>query len=339
MKLTVRSKFNLHGLCGRKFLVIVSLLFMVTLVFSPLFSEVNGWVGVTTDATVETEAELVNAIESAPDNTEYVIGLKNDIWLETPRDDSERTPNFSRSIEIPAGKNITLVSVGGFWTLGGSTYGCVIRVVGFLTIDGIGVTYLPYNGMTYSCVVGIESAGTCILVDGKISNGGRDGNAGGVSNLGTFVMLGGEIFNNGSFGGGGVYNVGTFTMLGGKISDNGAWEGGGVYNKGFFTMSGGEIINNNSGVYHESGTFDRVGGVIKDNEFYDVHYVENESFDGEGLFGGSYWWVYLLSIGFVVSFVFGLLFYLSKSREPSALMNGGLLSLCGDWRFICEIKS
>jgi len=175
------------------------------------------------DVAVGSETELLNAVRAAPDNTEYVIGLKNNVVLEN-------------TLEIPSGKNITLVSVDGFWTLSGKTCGCVISVAGVLTLDGVDVTYVwPEDGILKACVVGVNSGGTFILSKGKISKGAIDGKGGGVVNYGLFIMLGGEISDNHAITVGGVFNGGNFTMLGGKISNN----GGGVYNFGNFTMLGG----------------------------------------------------------------------------------------------------
>ena len=335
MCIFAKSKYNLRCFYRRQVLSFTSLLFMAILFSSLFISEINGTT-VASNVIVGSEAELLKAIEAAPDNTEYVIGLRKNIVL-------------GNMLEIPVGKNITLVSVGGFWTLGSTVYACsIISVAGVLTIDGICVTYVwPEDGILNANVVYVKSGGTFILVDGKLSKGALDGKGGGVNNYGTFVMLGGEISRNGAFTGGGVFNGGNFTMSGGKISNNSAGQGNGVYNFGNFTMTGGEIVDNGSGidgsgvyntgnaydtvgVYSGHGTFEWIGGVIRNNAsdgYDDVYYAGRESQD-DGLFGGGNWWVYLLSIGFVISFVVGLLFYLSKKKLPE-MANGGLLSLCG----------
>jgi hypothetical protein len=299
--------------------VFVSLLFMIVLVSSPIISIVNGTT-VTPNIVVGTETELLNAIEIAPSNTEYVIGLKKDVV-------------FKSALDIPVGKNITLVSVGGFWTLGSTVYACsIIRVAGVLTIDGVCVTYVwPEDGILNANVVHVKSGGTFIFVNGKISKGVIDGKGGGVNNYGTFIMLGGEISDNSAFTGGGVFNGGNFTMSGGKISNN-SW---GVYNFGNFTMTGGEIIDNGwgngsgvfnagdeygiVGVYDGHGVFEWLGGVIRNNasdEYVDVYYIVSELQD-DRWFGGG-WWFYLLVIGVAVVImvvVVGLLFYRSKKQK------------------------
>ena len=95
---------------------------------------------------------------------------------------------------------------------------------------------------------------------------------------------------------------------GGEIIDNGSGNGRGVYNTGnkYDTV----------GVYSGHGTFEWLGGVIRNNtsdEYDDVYYVVNESQD-ESLFGGDVF--YLLFIGVtVVMFVVILLFYHSKKSK------------------------
>ena len=282
------------------------------------------------DVVVGSETELLNAVRAAPDNTAYVIGLSKDIVLET-------------GLNIPDGKNITLVSVGAFRTLNGTVFGrSIIEVDGFLTIKGIGVAYVwPQDGNPGAIVVGVSRGGTFVLDSGKISNGNLNGRGGGVNNYGTFVMLGGEISGNAAVVGGGVFNAGNFTMSGGKISNNGAGDGGGVFNIGTFTMSGGEITHNHGGgVYNGSlkfytlygsdyGIFNRVSGVIKNNMPNDVYYEDGLSQD-DGLFGGGNWWVYLLFIVGVVVTVVGLFFYRVRRRKPLMVNNGS--ALCFDWR-------
>jgi len=218
---------------------------MVVFVFSSLvfaFSGVSFFVSgaETPDIVVKNETELLSAVEAAPNNMNYVIGLGKDIVLEN-------------SLEISSGKNITLVSVDGFWTLSGTKFQSTITVAGLLTIDGIGISHMVTVDDNANGVY-VERGGTFILVAGKIFNNGLDGKGAGVNNAGTFVMLGGEISGNSAFAGGGVYNEGVFEMSGGKISNNGAGYGGGVFNLGSFKMSGGEIINNgNRGVYNNEG--------------------------------------------------------------------------------------
>jgi hypothetical protein len=306
----VKAKFNFKCIFSKKVLLFVSLLFIALFISSPVISVVNGASTVVSDVVVRNETELLKAVGNAPDNMGYVIGLGKNIVLENV-------------LEIPVGKNITLVSVGGFWSLTGAEFKVAVVVYGLLTIDGINVTKMlvhPDQTVIHAGGVNVAPGGNFILVSGKISNYVVDGYGGGVNNKGTFVMLGGEISDNGAFFGGGVYNDdgGNFTMLGGKISNN----GGGVYTLGVFTMISGEIIDNYGyGVYCAGGVFDRVGGVIQSNVSLDgsnnndVYYTDCE-LQGNGLFSSGDWWLYILLIGIaVVAIVVGLFFYRSKRRK------------------------
>ncbi|MCL2643115.1 MAG: hypothetical protein FWD52_06360 [Candidatus Bathyarchaeota archaeon] len=125
-KLNIKTKFNLERFFSKKFLTIVSLLFMVVLVCSPIISTVNGESSVVSDVVVDSEAELLKAVEAAPNNEGYAIGLSKNIVLENP-------------LKIPNNKIITLVSVDGFYNLTGKFPVHTIYVEGVLIID----THLP----------------------------------------------------------------------------------------------------------------------------------------------------------------------------------------------------
>jgi len=164
----------------------------MTILFSSLFiSDINGTT-VASDVIVGSEAELLKAIEAAPDNTEYVIGLSKDIKL-------------TSSLVIHSGKNITLAGVGSVWKLVGANKQNTINVAGSLTIDGICVTHADGD---VGRGVYVESDGIFTMLGGVISGNTVDGPGGGVHvNFGTFVMLGGEITGNTATTGGGVYSV------------------------------------------------------------------------------------------------------------------------------------
>jgi len=261
MNVKPKLKVSLSVFFSKKFLVFVSLLFMVVLVFSPLvsvYSELSFFAAGagTPDKVVKNETELINAINAATsDKTPYSIGLNTDITLKN-------------SLEIPSDKSITLVSVDGVWRLYGTDKQYTITVTGLLTIDGICITHK--NGNAGGGVV-VKAGGALTLLSGKISDNIRatDGsNRGGgvfVDSGGSFVMSGGTISGNTAQSmGGGVCNRGTFTLTGGEISGNTAVsEAGGVYVGGFgcsFVMSGGKISNNKAPI--AGGVLNDGGGVL-----------------------------------------------------------------------------
>ncbi|MCL2134770.1 MAG: autotransporter adhesin family protein [Candidatus Bathyarchaeota archaeon] len=317
VNMDVKYRFSLQNICTKTALIFVSLL-MVAIVFSPLVLVFSGGVSFfvsgaeTPDVVAKNATELENAISVAPDGVAYVIGLGNDVKLES-------------SLEIPSTKNITLVSVGGVWKLVGANKQDTINVNGLLRIDGITVTHVDgdsgrgvyvKNGGMLTLIGGeisgntvnddgggVYNKGVFVMLDGKISNNVVDkgkisdkvteqGDGGGVYNIGTFTMSGGEISGNTAAFGGGVYNYGSvFVMSGGKITGNTAtFGGGGVYNDtsyyigGSFTMSGGEIIGNTAngvggGVFYvivnAVSNFHRLGGVISGNTDRDNEYTKD----------------------------------------------------------------
>lgn len=299
----VKSKFSLNKIFSKKlFFAFISLLFITSIVFSPLvsvFSEVSLFAQgtETPNKIVKNEAELTNAISVASsDKTPCVIGLSANVVLDS-------------SLEIPSDKNIVLTSVDGVWKLFGADKQNTITVAGTLTLDGICVTHK--NGSTGGGVF-VKTGGVLTLLSGEILNNTGDtavysacGGGVYVDSGGSFVMSGGKISGNTAFvcGGGGVSNRGTFTLTSGEISCNTAYNGyggGGVYNFGFgcgFMMSGGKISDNKAptggGVYNGGGgyahggvsagvTFTMTGGEISGNiaETFcgGVYYVEG-SFD------------------------------------------------------------
>lgn len=279
MTITGSFKAKLCCLYNKKTLTFVSLLLIVTLISSPLISVGNGSPAVF-DAVIKNEAELLNAISTAPNKKSHVIGLSENITL-------------NNSLEIPKNKNITLALFGnalGFVSL----IGCngmdtiIVKSGGMLVLlDGIVITHMKDDS---GRGVYIEKKGVFILAGGEISGNtinthgvGVYNHGAGVYNQGTFKLSYGRISNNTASGGyygldygGGVYNMGSFVMSGGVIYDNTAsMHGGGVYNSdaGFFVMSGGEITCNTAfrggGVQYSSGrvrgTFTLSGGKIFNN--------------------------------------------------------------------------
>ena len=258
--MNIKLKFDSHRLDGKKTLVFVSLLFMVALVSSSLvsvYSGVSPFALGDPDSKVKDAAELETAITNAPDGEPCVIAITNHIILE-------------KTIVIPAGKNITLVSDkdSGFYKLSGADGKVTVTVESGaeLVLAGIIVTHVDNARGT-----GVEVNGKLTMTDGEIFNNNVTTNSGGVYNNGDFKLTGGAIYNNTATNdGGGIYNDGNFDMTGGTISGNSAKYGGGVYNNGeSFTMSGGEIYNNKAsadggGIYNDK-SFTMSGGKVYRN--------------------------------------------------------------------------
>jgi hypothetical protein len=265
MNINIKSNFD-RCLHSRKTLTLVSLLFMIAMISSPLISTFNGVspfaLGADPNVTIEDnkEATLVEAINKAPsDGTSYVIALSKNINLED-------------TLQIPSGKNITLMteSTTSRRNLFGANGKATITVEtgGALVLDGIIVTH-DDNAKGTGVYVSKNSKFT--LVSGRISNNNAT-DGGGVYNDGNFTLTGGEISGNAaSSSGGGVYNLGNFTLTGGEIFNNGAKFGGGVYDEGVvFRMTGGRIYKNiatsdGGGVYTDDGDFRMSNGQISNN--------------------------------------------------------------------------
>jgi len=259
----VRFKLDLYSVRSKKFLLSVSLLFIIVLVFSCLFFVFNN---VTPDYVVSNKTELENAVNNAVGHV--IIALDRDIQL-------------TESLTIPANKNITLTSSNsrnGFYRLIGANgvSALVVENGGVLRIEGIIVTH---ETGVYGNGIFVNSSGTLILYSGVICNNivpddyyNLESVGGGVRNWGSFSMSGGKIVNNTAGGGGGVLNWGSFSMSGGEIYGNTALGGGGVNTHGKdFCMSGGKIYGNTAydtggGVNLSNGKFSLSGnGVICDN--------------------------------------------------------------------------
>jgi hypothetical protein len=347
--IVVKSKFNLRDRCSKKVLMFVFLLFMGTIVFSPFVSMFRCGVSFfatgaeTADIVVKNEVELVNAVNAAPsDKTQYVISLSADITLK-------------KFLEIPDGKNITLVGVGGVWKLFGPNKQSTITVAGALTLEGVCVThaksdtgrgvYVTESG-TLTLLSGkisgntivesgggvhIERGGSFVMVGGVISDNTANNVGGGVYNAGTFAMSDGVILDNRSgSSGGGVANIGIFVMSGGKISKNTAPDAGGVSNSGgygrgvTFTMTGGEITDNTAetycgGLFYPEGSFDWRGGTISGNK------AGIDGNDASSIIISATtpvkptidhnWWLYLLPIGAAFVVVFVVVWFFYRSKK------------------------
>ncbi len=228
MKVKCRLRVSHKFLLSTLFAVV-----LFTACFVSAFSAVSPFVYGSSDKVVSDEVELRNVIKTAAGAT--VIALSKDISL-------------TESIDISAGKRITLTSAGGtkFFKLIGACDQTTVNVEnrGLLTIDGIIVTH----------------------------DSGEEGNGVIVDYGGVLVLHSGEISGNTAYVGAGVHVSGTFNMSGGKISGNTADTGAGVGVVGNFSMSGGEISNNTNtnwgggGVYlYQYGTFNLSGGTISGN--------------------------------------------------------------------------
>ena len=145
------------------------------------------------DASVENEDQLIEAVQNAPDDsTSYIIELNEDISL-------------TGSLNIPSGKNITLISgPNGPFALIGTNGEETIVVEGKLTLgtspksqNGIIVTH---NENDLGRGVTVDNGGALILNCGEISGNTADESdysGGGVfANEGSFDMFGGAISNN-----------------------------------------------------------------------------------------------------------------------------------------------
>jgi hypothetical protein len=296
MKMKTKPTPNKRYFLVKNLLTLTSLLFMTTIVFFPLISMSNGTL-VEPNVQVGNEAELLNAINTAPNKTVYVISLSENIILKN-------------SLEIPENKNIKLTTVSGtsnFVTLIGADGmdTIIVRSDGAMALEG-GIVVTHAEGEDGRGVY-VERKGTLVLSGGEITGNTINDNGGGVYNVGTFKMSGGVISgNNASTFGGGVYNSdgADFVMSGGEITRNTAGMGGGVHyysgsGRGSFTLSGGEIFGNTANRGYNS-------------DFNEV-FVERRPYFGV---------LRLLFIGIIIVVVVGgLLFYRSKKQKQPVTQN------------------
>jgi hypothetical protein len=337
MNKVVKSLFKSQSIFSKKkFLVFISLLFMVSLVFScfiSVFSDVSSFAIGMPVKIVGNEAELKNAISTAQTGSSVVIALDNNITL-------------TETLTITAKKDITLTSNrdNGFYALIGADGDSTITVdgEGLLVLDGVIVTHVN-SGKGSGVVVGQH--GQFIMNSGEISGNIADF-GGGVCNRGVFNMTGGVISNNLAFAGGGVNNWHYFNMTGGTLTHNTAEYGGGVYNnpiRGIFFDRRGGIISGNTAMYGDSdvndvfhdvdgaGSSGNSGG--SSNENGDISngfivplkpnsagYNETISEKNSILFGGFGVWVdavVCVCVGVAVFVVAILLFYRLKRQKTT----------------------
>jgi hypothetical protein len=249
MNMNVRSKFNLRSKSSKTsfFVSLMSLLLLASLFPYTMV------VGVA--AAVETETELTAAIEEASLGVSVVITLGKDITL-------------TNSLNIPAGKNITLASTADneFKLIGAADKSVlIVDTGGILVLNGIIVTH-PTN--VKGSGVNVTAGGALTLVNGNIFNN-TDLEGGGVVNYGNFTMTGGKISNISSTefvndAGGAILNRGNFTLTGGEISGNNILCG--VFNFGNFTMTNGKILKNIGNGIINTGNLTMTGGEISNNK-------------------------------------------------------------------------
>ena len=153
-----------------------------------------------------------------------------------------------KSIEVPAGKTVTLDLNGHKIDAKKALSDSVIKVNGTLTIQDNSENQ---NGKITG---GSSTSGGALYV---FENGALNIEGGAVSE------------NSAAQDGGGIYNKGTLTVSGGAISDNTSKYGAGVYNRGAATITGGSITGNtasvNGGGVWNCRTLTFKGGVIKEN--------------------------------------------------------------------------
>lgn len=199
----------------RKLISIVISLFLALVLTVP---NVQG--GVKIKATLaSTETDIINIISAASPNG--LVELVNDVTL-------------TGTLIIPAGKNITITSSGGTYTLYGPPPSAVqgnraIEVSGNLTLATVRIS----SRETMSKGIQVQGGGSLTMNTGSVITGLNDvhltyastyddGTAVKVLQSGTFIMNGGEIsYNyNDNDGGAGVSVWGDFTMNGGGIHHN-----------------------------------------------------------------------------------------------------------------------
>jgi len=241
LKSTFKNRtHNLHS--KNTIFSLVSLLFVLVLLFSSVASTSTLFVSGASDVTVKNETELRAAVNNAIEPT--IIALTADIVL------------TSSALNIPVGKDITLMSdkSEGFWKLTGANGQDTITVDGTLTLDGIIVTHK--NGEIGRGVT-VNRDGTLIMNSGMITNNVVDGIGGGVRlSGGSFVMSDDAVVANNtaqSGGGVGVYSSGSFFSMSDNavVTNNTAYSYGGGLSLDFgsFEIFGNAVVANNTAAY------------------------------------------------------------------------------------------
>jgi hypothetical protein len=172
MNVTIKSKseFNLGCFFSKQVLLLfVSLFFIVSLFSSPFILEANGWRAFQDYA--GDEAELIAAINTAPEDEYYAIVIWRDIVLEKP-------------LEIPDGKFIVFGSnsrlVGG-----DGVDAIIVKSGGTLVLEGsLVVTHAEGDS---GRGVYVEHGGAFVVLGGEIT-GNSATKGGGVYNEGTFTL-------------------------------------------------------------------------------------------------------------------------------------------------------
>ena len=232
------------------------------------------------DAYVSNWDELRTAIDAAPDGSEYIIMVTQNLVA----DELTNPGLYGATIELPygspwfPGKNVTLVGAAGgveivrpstlstSFYLFSVTQGNTLRLGrpgmgGMLTIKGDSITAIFYELINVTGT--LEMNNNVEITDTRRSGNGA---AVGVSSGGSFIMNGGSIHGNQAGNGGAVLvtNSGSFTMNDGIIRDNTATgNGGGVYvdTNGSFTMTGGIIGPDPNDATTNGNTATNGGGV------------------------------------------------------------------------------
>jgi len=182
---------------------------------------------------VENYQELLDAVSSASNTHQTVVGLAADIQLES-------------TLVIPVGTNIALTSASGQQMMALIAAGC---------FDAVLVEY-----------------GASLFVDNITIDRQHDTNGRGIQNRGETIFRNGVITNQANDAkGGGIYNAygAQFTLLQGFIAGNRAAYGGAVSNHGRLYVYGGYIYNNiatvSGGGLHTSTPIELRGGVLSNN--------------------------------------------------------------------------
>jgi len=222
--------------------------------------------------------ELRAEIENAPNDRPLRVQITNNFggwtwWWREPIGDA---------IEIPAGREITLVSADGgekivgppndwqrhFIVYGDLTLGANI------TLDGGREAWNDWHWMDWRDSGGIEvsGGGTLTMLEGSVIENSRNsmGGAvlvadwwGGANGRATFYMKGGEIRYNSATFGGGVHIVGNarMNMSGGSIAGNiTTGDGGGMF-VSTGTIAAGQGFRATSGSIHGNFAYRDGGGI------------------------------------------------------------------------------
>ena len=196
---------------------------------------------------IESEWELLRKMFLKDENT-FTVKLDRD-WDAIKGD---------KTIEIPAGKNITLDLNGHTIDAKKAISQSIIDVKGKLTIKDSSENHdgkITGGNCGSGGALYIFYSGTVNLQSGIITGNTAEDNGGAIYNGGTLNISGGVIKDNSAKLGGAVYNYGTMTVTGGSITGNTASEnGGGIWSNMALNLEGG-TISGNSAIRHAGGIF------------------------------------------------------------------------------------